>query len=222
MTPADPDPPSVRVFILDDHDVVRWGLHALLTRGGLEVVGESGSAVEAVTQIERLQPDVAILDVRLPDGSGVEVCRQAREVAPSTRVLLLTSFREDREALFEAIEAGASGYMIKDVNHFEIVEAVRRIADGQSVIDTGLTGTVLDRVREPVESRNGPGHLSRVELTVLRHISDGLTNKEIAHRMQLGDRAVRGHVSSVLAKLGVRSRTQAAVAAREILEPPGT
>ncbi len=218
MTSEDSAPRGVSVYLLDDHEVVRWGLRALLTQYGFDVVGESGSAIEAAGQIGILQPDVAVLDLRLPDGTGVEVCRRVQEVAPATRVMLLTSFGADRESLFEAIHAGASGYVLKDVNHLQIVDAVRRVAAGQSFIDADLTESVLERIREPRGARIGPAHLTRTELTVLKHIYVGLTNNEIAQRMQLGERTVRTHVSSVLAKLGVSSRTKAAVVGQGLLE----
>ncbi len=212
-------PPRIRVYLLDDHEVVRQGLRALLeVAGDIEVVGESGSAVEASARIPALRPDVAILDGRLPDGSGVEVCRQVRAVDPSIQALILTSYDDD-EALFAAIMAGASGYVLKEIMGSDLVGAVRQVAAGNSLIDPALTARVLDRVR------NGPtiapelARLTERELTLLGLIAEGLTNRQIGERMYLAEKTVKNNVSGILAKLGVERRTQAAVLASKLLAP---
>ena len=212
-------PPRIRVYLLDDHEVVRQGLRALLeVAGDIEVVGESGSAVEASARIPALRPDVAILDGRLPDGSGVEVCRQVRAVDPSIQALILTSYDDD-EALFAAIMAGASGYVLKEIMGSDLVGAIRQVAAGNSLIDPALTARVLDRVR------NGPtiapelARLTERELTLLGLIAEGLTNRQIGERMYLAEKTVKNNVSGILAKLGVERRTQAAVLASKLLAP---
>ena len=201
----------VRVFLLDDHEIVRRGIKDLLERDGdIVVVGESGSAIEAMRRIPALRPDVAILDGRLSDGSGIDVCREVRSVDPTIKGLILTSYDDD-DALFAAIMAGASGYLLKQVRGEDFLEGVRRVAAGQSMLDPAMTAQVLDRIR------NGPG--ADDELDVLtpqeRRIPDlvgqGLTNREVARRMTLSEKTVKNYVSSMLGKLGLASRTQAAV-----------
>jgi len=207
----------IRVFLLDDHEVVRHGLRDLLERAGdIEVVGESGSAVEAAHRIPALRPDVAVLDARLPDGSGIDVCRDVRSVDPSVRALILTSY-EDDEALFSAIMAGAAGYVLKQIRGTDLVDAVRRVAEGQSLLDPAITQRVLERIRrgpeEPAELRA----LTAQERRILEHIAEGLTNREIAGKMYLSEKTVKNYVSSLLAKLGLERRTQAAVLASRLL-----
>jgi two-component system response regulator DevR len=187
----------IRVFLLDDHEVVRRGLADLLqAEGDIEVVGESGSAVQAATRIPALRPDVAVLDARLPDGNGIDVCRDVRAIDPSIKGLILTSY-EDDEALFAAIMAGAAGYVLKQIRGTDLVDGVRRVAAGQSLLDPAITARVLERI--------------------LEYIAEGLTNHEIAQRMFLADKTVKNYVSSVLAKLGLERRTQAAVLATKLL-----
>jgi two-component system, NarL family, response regulator DevR len=212
----------IRVFLLDDHEVVRRGLADLLqTEGDIEVVGESGSAVEATHRIPALRPDVAILDARLPDGNGIDVCRDIRAVDASIRGLILTSY-EDDEALFAAIMAGASGYVLKQIRGTDLVDAVRRVASGQSLLDPAVTARVLERIRSGVEEPKELQVLTDQERRILEHIAEGLTNHEIAQRMFLADKTVKNYVSSVLAKLGLERRTQAAVLATRLLgkRPP--
>ncbi|MDN5894227.1 MAG: response regulator transcription factor [Nocardioides sp.] len=210
----------IRVYLLDDHEVVRQGLRALLeAAGGIEVVGESGSAVEAASRVPALHPDVAILDGRLPDGSGVEVCRQVRAVDPSIRALILTSYDDD-EALFAAIMAGASGYVLKEIIGSDLVGAVRQVAAGNSLIDPSLTARVLDRVRNGPATAPELANLTEQELKLLALITEGLTNRQIGERMFLAEKTVKNYVSSILAKLGLESRTQAAVLASKLLDPP--
>lgn len=214
---------SVRVYLLDDHEVVREGLRALLeSHDGIEVVGDSGSAVEAASRIPALRPDVAVLDARLPDGSGIEVCRTVRAVDPSIRGLILTSYDDD-EALFSAIMAGASGYVLKQIRGSDLVNAVRQVAAGNSLIDPSMTATVLERVRHPATVAPELADLTDQELKLLGLIAEGLTNRQIGERMFLAEKTVKNYVSSILAKLGLERRTQAAVLASRLLDKgPGS
>ncbi|HEU5109723.1 MAG TPA: response regulator transcription factor [Micromonosporaceae bacterium] len=207
----------IRVFLLDDHEVVRRGLRELLEQqGDIEVVGESGSAAEAARRIPALRPDVAILDGRLPDGSGIDVCRDVRAVDSSIKGLILTSY-EDDEALFAAIMAGAAGYVLKQIRGTDLVDAVRRVAAGQSLLDPAVTARVLERIRHGVEQPRELQSLTEQERRILEHIAEGLTNREIASRMFLAEKTVKNYVSSLLAKLGLERRTQAAVLATRLL-----
>ncbi|GIF64270.1 DNA-binding response regulator [Asanoa ishikariensis] len=207
----------IRVFLLDDHEVVRRGLADLLqSPGDIEVVGESGLALEAVRRIPALKPDVAILDARLPDGSGIDVCRDVRAVDSSIKGLILTSY-EDDEALFAAIMAGASGYVLKQIRGTDLVDAVRRVAAGQSMLDPAVTQRVLERIRNGVEQPNELKSLSAQERRVLEYIAQGLTNREIATAMFLAEKTVKNYVSGLLAKLGLERRTQAAVLATRLI-----
>src|SRR2546421_5618923 len=207
----------IRVYLLDDHEVVRHGLRELLERDGdMEIVGESGSAVDAEHRIPALRPDVAVLDARLPDGSGIDVCRAVRSVDPSIQALILTSY-EDDEALFSAIMAGAAGYVLKQIRGNDLVDAVRRVAAGQSLLDPAVTQRVLDRIRTGIEEPSELKALTDQERRVLEYIAEGLTNREIAGRMFLSEKTVKNYVSSVLAKLGLERRTQAAVLAAKLI-----
>ncbi|GLY21400.1 DNA-binding response regulator [Micromonospora echinospora] len=207
----------IRVFLLDDHEVVRRGLADLLTNSGdIEVVGESGSAQEAARRIPALRPDVAILDARLPDGNGIDVCRDVRAVDSSIKGLILTSY-EDDEALFAAIMAGAAGYVLKQIRGTDLVDAVRRVAAGQSLLDPAITTRVLDRIRSGVEQPRELQSLTEQERRILEYVAEGLTNREIAGKMFLAEKTVKNYVSSVLAKLGLERRTQAAVLATRLL-----
>jgi two-component system, NarL family, response regulator DevR len=207
----------IRVFLLDDHEVVRRGVADLLEASGdIEVVGESASAAEAIRRIPAVRPDVAILDARLPDGSGIDVCREIRSVDPSIKGLILTSY-EDDEALFAAIMAGAAGYVLKQIRGTDLVDAVRRVAAGQSLLDSAVTHRVLERIRNPVEEPAELKALTDQERRILEHIAEGLTNREIAGRMFLAEKTVKNYVSSLLAKLGLERRTQAAVLASRLL-----
>jgi two-component system response regulator DevR len=213
MTTADP----IRVYLLDDHEVVRQGLRTLLeSSGDIEVVGESGSAEDATNRIPALRPDVAVLDGRLPDGSGVEVCRAIRSVDPSIKALILTSYDDD-EALFAAIMAGAAGYVLKDIRGTDLVETIKRVAAGQSLIDPALTARVLERVRSGPVTAPELADLTEQELKLLGHIAEGLTNRQIGEKMFLAEKTVKNYVSSVLSKLGLERRTQAAVLATKLL-----
>jgi len=207
----------IRVFLLDDHEVVRRGLAELLQHeGDIEVVGESGSASEAARRIPALRPDVAILDARLPDGNGIDVCRDIRAVDPSIKGLILTSY-EDDEALFAAIMAGAAGYVLKQIRGTDLVDAVRRVAAGQSLLDPAVTARVLERIRHGVEEPRELKLLTEQERRILEYVAQGLTNREIAAKMFLAEKTVKNYVSSVLAKLGLERRTQAAVLATKLL-----
>ncbi|WP_121395865.1 response regulator transcription factor [Micromonospora sp. M71_S20] len=207
----------IRVFLLDDHEVVRRGLADLLeSSGDIEVVGESGLAQEAARRIPALRPDVAILDARLPDGNGIDVCRDVRAVDSSIRGLILTSY-EDDEALFAAIMAGASGYVLKQIRGTDLVDAVRRVAAGQSLLDPAITTRVLERIRSGVEQPRELKSLTEQERRILEYVAEGLTNREIAGKMFLAEKTVKNYVSSVLAKLGLERRTQAAVLATRLL-----
>ncbi len=205
------------MFLLDDHEVVRRGLTDLLqSSGDIEVVGESGSAQEAARRIPALRPDVAILDARLPDGNGIDVCRDVRAVDSSIKGLILTSY-EDDEALFAAIMAGAAGYVLKQIRGTDLVDAVRRVAAGQSLLDPAVTTRVLERIRNGVEQPRELRSLTEQERRILEYVAEGLTNREIAGRMFLAEKTVKNYVSSVLAKLGLERRTQAAVLATRLL-----
>ncbi|MGC1213376.1 MAG: response regulator transcription factor [Micromonospora sp.] len=207
----------IRVFLLDDHEVVRRGLADLLqSSGDIEVVGESGSAQEAARRIPALRPDVAILDARLPDGNGIDVCRDIRAVDSSIKGLILTSY-EDDEALFAAIMAGAAGYVLKQIRGTDLVDAVRRVAAGQSLLDPAITTRVLERIRSGVEQPRELKTLTEQERRILEYVAEGLTNREIAGKMFLAEKTVKNYVSSVLAKLGLERRTQAAVLATRLL-----
>jgi DNA-binding NarL/FixJ family response regulator len=207
----------IRVFLLDDHDVVREGLRFLLeSTDDIEVVGESASAVDAAARIPSLRPHVAILDARLPDGSGIEVCRSVRAVDPTIQALVLTSYDDD-EALFAAIMAGAAGYVLKEIRSADLVEAVRQVAAGKSLIDPSLTARVLERVRSGPTVAPELADLTEQEMAILGHIAEGLTNRQIGERMFLAEKTVKNYVSAILAKLGLERRTQAAVLASKLL-----
>ncbi len=208
---------TIRVFLLDDHEVVRRGLVQLLeAEVDIEVVGEAGSAAQAMARVPALRPDVAVLDVRLPDGDGVTVCRDLRSsVDPPPACLMLTSFSDD-EALFGAIMAGAGGYLLKEVTGINLVDAVRTVAAGGSLLDPKVTAAVMERLRrgaEPVDPRYAA--LSPQEQRILELIADGLTNRQIGAEIHLAEKTVKNYVSSLLRKLGFERRTEAAVYAAE-------
>jgi DNA-binding NarL/FixJ family response regulator len=206
------------VFLLDDHEIVRHGLKELLEGAGdIEVIGESGSAEEAIRRIPALKPDVAVLDARLPDGSGIDVCREIRSREPHTSALILTSYDDD-EALFAAIMAGAAGYVLKQIRGTDLVDAVRRVAAGQSLLDPAVTQQVLDRLRKGPEEDKALAPLSDQERRLLELIGEGLTNRQIAEQMFLAEKTIKNYVSNLLAKLGLERRTQAAVFATKHLK----
>lgn len=209
----------IRVFLLDDHEIVRRGVRDLLeSSGDIEVVGEASTAAEARSLVAVPDPfevDVAVLDVRLPDGNGVEVCRDIRSAHPEIRCLMLTSFSDD-EALLDAIIAGASGYVLKQIRSSDLVEAVRQVAAGQSLLDPRAADAARARLRGGGDERLR--HLTDQELRILGHLADGLTNRQIAEQMFLAEKTIKNYVSNVLAKLGMSRRTEAAVYAVRLAE----
>jgi two-component system, NarL family, response regulator DevR len=206
-----------RIFLLDDHEIVRHGLRDLFeSEDDLVVVGESGSAKEAERIIPALRPHVAVLDARLPDGSGIDVCRSIRSRDPSISGIILTSYDDD-EALFAAIMAGAAGYVLKQIRSTDLVDAVRRVAAGQSLLDPAVTARVLDRIRHADEAPSELARLTDREREILVLIAEGLTNRQIGERLFLAEKTVKNYVSSLLAKLGLERRTQAAVLAAKLL-----
>jgi DNA-binding NarL/FixJ family response regulator len=211
---------EIRVFLLDDHEVVRRGVKDLLeSESDISVVGEAGTVAEALARVPAVRPDVAILDMRLPDGDGVSVCRDLRSSFPALACLMLTSFGDD-EALLSAIMAGASGYLLKQVRGSDIVGAVRTVAAGGSLLDPRMTATVLQRLREPQQGADPLDVLTDKERRVFDLIGEGLTNRQIGEAMFLAEKTVKNYVSSVLAKLGMQRRTQAAVLAGRRQENP--
>lgn len=208
----------IRIYLLDDHELVRRGLHDLLSaEPDIDIVGESGSAVQATEEIIELAPDVAVLDGRLPDGSGVEVCRAVRSARPSTRALILTSYDDD-EALFAAIMAGADGYVLKQIAGTELIDGIRRVAQGQSLLDPALTARVMERLRHPDPQQELLGRLTEQEQRILALIADGLTNRQIGEQLFLAEKTVKNYVSNLLAKLGLERRTQAAVLGAKLFD----
>ena len=213
---------TIAVFLLDDHELVRTGLKTVFeSEPDIEVVGEAGTAAEALVRIPQVRPDVAILDVRLPDGQGVEVCREIRSALdPPPQCLMLTSYSDD-DALFGAIMAGAAGYMLKQVSGRSLVEAVRTVAAGGSLLDATLTASVMNKLRGEDAAAADPRYeqLSPQERRVLDLVAEGLTNRQIAGRLFLAEKTVKNYVSSVLHKLGVERRTSAAVYMSQRREP---
>ena len=206
----------VRVFLLDDHEVVRQGVRTLLEASGqIEVVGEASNAHETLSRIGACRPDVAVLDVRIPDGNGVEVCREIRSEHPHIKCLMLTSYSDD-DALFEAIMAGASGYVLKQIRGSELVSAVLRVANGESLLDPAVTGKVLERLRAPAAEDERLGSLSPQERRLLELIGEGLTNRQIGEKMYLAEKTVKNYVSNLLAKMGMHRRTEVAVFAARL------
>ena len=206
------------VFLLDDHEVVRRGLRDLLEADGIEVVGEAGTAEVAFGRIHALDPDVAVLDVRLPDGDGVSVCREVRSRHPRTACLMLTSFTDD-EALFQAILAGAAGYVLKQIRGTDLVDAVRTVAAGRSLLDPVVTARVLERLRRGPEVDERLAQLTVQEQRILELMAEGLTNRDIGERLHLAEKTVKNYVTNVLAKMGMTRRTEAAVYAVRHLPP---
>jgi DNA-binding NarL/FixJ family response regulator len=209
---------ALRVFLVDDHEVVRGGLRSLLeVDGDIEIVGEASTAEEAVTRGVALGPDVAVLDVRLPDGDGIEVCRELKSRLPNLQCLMLTSFADD-EALLAAIMAGASGYVLKQIRGNDLLDAVRRVASGESLIDPAMTKRVLDRLRKGPEHDERTDQLSDQERRVLDLVAEGLTNRQIAERLYLAEKTVKNYVSNMLSKLGMDRRSEAAAYAARLSE----
>jgi len=208
----------IRVFLLDDHEIVRRGLRELLeAEEDIEVVGEATTAEEALARVPAVKPHVAVLDVRLPDGNGVEVCRDIRSSHPDIKCLMLTSHADD-EALFDSIMAGASGYVLKQVRGVELVDGIRRIAQGQSLLDPTVTARVLERLRHAPEEDERFSSLTDQERRILMLLADGLTNRQIAEQMYLAEKTVKNYVSNLLSKMGMNRRTEAAVYAARLVE----
>jgi two-component system, NarL family, response regulator DevR len=194
----------IRVFLLDDHDLIRRGLHDLLdAQPDITVVGEAARVSEAVDRIPQLHPDVAILDLRLPDGSGVDVCRQVRAADPAVSCLILTSF-DDRHALLAAIAAGASGFVLKEIHSDALLDGVRRAAAGESLLDPAVTAQVLAQLQDDADAPAQSNGLTRDELSVLRLVAAGLTDRQVGERLFLPERAVKIHLTRVLVKLGLQ------------------
>lgn len=201
---------SLRVFLLDDHEVVRAGIRALIEQtDDIVVVGEAGTVADALSRIPPTRPDVAILDVRLPDGSGVEICRDIRSRSPEIACVMLTSYADD-EALFSAIMAGAAGYVLKQVGSMDLVADIRRAGSGQSLLDPTLTEQVLTRLREGPKLDTRLASLTPQERRILDLIAEGNTNRQIAEAMYLAEKTVKNYVSNLLSKMGMERRTQAA------------
>lgn len=215
MTQTDPTaapPADTRILIADDHEVVRIGLAALLdAQDGFAVVAQAASGEEAIRLARQSRPDVVVMDIRMPNGSGIDACRAIKAEQPGTPVIMLTS-HADSEALFDAINAGASGYVLKRIGSGDLVDAVRTVASGRSLLDPAVTSRVLDRIRNAgrLEEAGAFAELTEQERRVLVHIADGCSNREIAGRMSLAEKTVRNYVSSILAKLALESRSQAA------------
>ncbi len=207
---------ATRVFLLDDHEIVRRGLIELIeAEDDMEVVGEAGTAEEALGRIPATSPNVAVLDMRLPDGDGIDVCREIRSKHPEIGCIMLTSFSDD-EAVYAAILAGAAGYLLKQVRGNDLVDGIRRVAAGDSLLDPSVTTRVLERLRHK-DDDDPLAALTDQERKILEHIAEGLTNRQIAQQMFLAEKTVKNYVSSLLAKLGLERRTQAAVLATKLL-----
>ncbi|MET7439124.1 MULTISPECIES: response regulator transcription factor [unclassified Streptomyces] len=208
----------IRVFLLDDHEVVRRGVHDLLDdEPDITVVGEAATVEQALVRVPALRPDVAVLDVRLPDGDGVTVCRELRSTMPDLACLMLTSF-DDEEALLDSIMAGASGYVLKQIQGSDLVSAVRTVARGQSLLDPSATARLMARLRGGEQQEKEPDALPGLtdrEREILALIGEGLTNRQIGQRLYLAEKTVKNHISRLLAKLGVERRIQAAVIATQ-------
>ncbi|WP_406815397.1 response regulator [Mycobacterium sp. M23085] len=206
----------VKVFLVDDHEVVRRGLTDLLASDPeLEVVGDAGSVAEAMVRISATQPDVAVLDVRLPDGNGIELCRDLLSELPELRCLMLTSFTSD-EAMLDAILAGASGYVVKDIRGMELAQAIKDVGAGKSLLDSRAATALMAKLRGGTEHKDPLSGLTEQERTLLGLLGEGLTNRQIAARMFLAEKTVKNYVSRLLAKLGMERRTQAAVFATRL------
>jgi two-component system, NarL family, response regulator DevR len=223
---VDPNPTvtsdrPIRVFILDDHELVRRGLTDLLTTtDDFVIVGEAATAADALHRIPAAAPDVALLDARLPDGSGIDVCREIRSSYENVRCLILTSYDDD-EALFAAVMAGASGYLLKQIRGNNLLEGIRQVAAGRSLLDPAVTEKLLDRLRNPVEPDPMVGKLTAREREILDLIAEGCTNRQIGERLFLAEKTVKNYVSGLLTKLGMQRRTQAAVYGAALRRRPG-
>jgi DNA-binding NarL/FixJ family response regulator len=209
---------TIRIFVLDDHELVRTGLQTLLEcEDDMDVVGQAATAQQGLEQIAALKPDVAILDVRLPDGSGIEVCREIRSAYPNIACLMLTSYADD-EALFSAIMAGAAGYVLKEIGGSDLIGDIRRVSQGASLIDANLSKDIFDRLRKSQKTEARLSSLSPQERKVLDLIAQGRSNRQIAEEIFLAEKTVKNYVSSLLSKLGMQRRTEAGVYAAILAE----
>ena len=212
---------SMRILLVDDHEVVRVGVRALIERQpGMEVVGEAATVREAVSQAEQLAPDVVVLDIRLPGGNGLEACRQIKALRPDTRIIVLTSYPDDK-VLFESITSGADGYVLKQIGSDDLIRALERVGRGESLLDPSVTDRVFAKMREVrhQERAHAFADLSAQEMQILGRVAEGETNREIGAALQLSEKTVRNYVSIILSKLGLSSRAQAAAyAARHRIE----
>jgi DNA-binding NarL/FixJ family response regulator len=218
MVPVRQNRAVIRVFLVDDHEIVRRGVRELLeAEDDIEVVGEAGTVEQAIDRAAVSSPDVAVLDVQLPDGSGVEVCRELRSAEPQLRCIMLTSFTDD-EAMMDSVVAGASGYLLKQVRGADIVDAVRRVAAGESLLDPLVTARVVERLRRGPEEDERLRGLTGQERRILDLLADGLTNRQIAEELFLAEKTVKNYVSNLLSKMGMSRRTEAAVFAARLHE----
>ena len=213
---------KITVFLLDDHEIVRRGVRDLISaEPGITVIGEAGTATSALARIPALKPDVAVLDIRLPDGDGVTVCREIRSKMPQLACLMLTSFSND-DALFEAIMAGAAGYVLKQIRGTDLIGAIRAVASGQSLLDPEAASRVMRRMRDQAAATDPLASLTDQERRILALIGEGLTNRQIGDRLFLAEKTVKNYISALFAKLGMQRRSQAAAyAARVFDQPPG-
>ena len=213
------EPTAIKVFLMDDHEIVRRGVRDLLeAEPDIEVIGEAGTAASALARIPALRPDVAVLDMRLPDGDGVEVCREVRSKMPEVACLILTSFGDD-EGLFNAVMAGAAGYVLKQIRGGDLVGAIRTVASGQSMLDPQAAGRLMARLRDQPKKKGDPlSGLSPQERKILELIGEGLTNRQIGERMFLAEKTVKNYVSTLFGKLGMERRTQAAAFAARVFD----
>jgi len=208
----------IKVFLVDDHEVVRRGVADLLEEAeNLTVIGQASSVSQALARIPALRPDIAVLDVRLPDGNGVELCRELRSALPDLNCLMLTSYT-DEQAMMDAILAGAGGYVIKDIKGMQLVDAVRQVGSGRSLLDNRAAAALMTKLRTSMDHPGPLSGLTAQERTLLDLIGEGLTNRQIAERMFLAEKTVKNYVSRLLAKLGMQRRTQAAVLVTELRE----
>ena len=207
---------QIAVFLLDDHEVVRRGVRDMLeAEGDIKVIGEAGTASSALARIPALRPDVAVLDVRLPDGDGVTVCREIRSRMPEVACLMLTSFADD-DALMDAVMAGAAGYVLKQIRGSDLVGAVRTVATGQSMLDPRAASQLMARLRGQSQKHDPLAGLTPQERRILELIGEGLTNRQIGERMYLAEKTVKNYISALFAKLGMERRTQAAAYAARV------
>ena len=221
MGEAGADRGTISVFLLDDHEIVRRGVHDLLeAEPDITVIGEAATAESALARIPALKPDVAVLDVRLPDGNGVTVCREIRSKMPNVACLMLTSYGDD-EALFDAIMAGAAGYVLKQIRGTDLVGAVRTIASGQSLLDPEAASRVMQRMRDQAQRSDPLAGLTEQERRILELIGEGLTNRQIGERLFLAEKTVKNYVSALFAKLGMERRAQAAAYAARVFDEHG-